>query len=331
MFRIDTLPTNQLLLNSEPLFFQRIGTGALPYALTTSWTYLADRWQSAKVGTIGTASISRLLLNDTYSWVFLLTYAAQTGGFTHAQKIEAIRSRKVAGKKMSVSFNFKQTSQIVGSTLELILRVPTAKDDYTAYTQVFNSIQAVSSLLINSDHEISFENIDIPTSAINGLQVDIQYKTASSVTGSNTITLSPVMVNEGKVKQAHTRYDEDIELLMCQRYYEKTTHPDQGITYGSYSVGMNLFNMTGLLLTRAMAANGYTDFKVYKRSIPTFRVYTVTGVENYCNLYNDPGITLYISGKPIPNQQGFSGYFATTGSFATSMWQLQWTADAEIS
>lgn len=154
----------------------------------------------------------------------------------------------------------------------------------------------------------------------------------STSTGNVTVTLTPaigtvsykrVQVEMGSVATAFEWRPTSVELLLCQRYYEKgynqssapgsTYIHGQGQYQGSANAGINIIVLV--------------QFKTEKRVVPAVVIYDAAGstgkVSYYTTAWNDGGLpqTNFIG------QNAFSQGSVISGAIAID---LNWVADSEL-
>jgi len=163
---------------------------------------------------------------------------------------------------------------------------------------------------------------------------------ASGVTGTatggtnlniefNTGTLSKVQLNYGSVALPFVPMIFADELMLCQRYYEKTysvnVAPGTDTTDGLF---MTTVLSTGVTNGSRWLLGHHPKFLVPKRVAPTVALYIVTGTANQINVSATPraSIATLISttGFTISNNTG--GTVTPTAGEAYG----HWTADAEL-
>lgn len=141
------------------------------------------------------------------------------------------------------------------------------------------------------------------------------------------VTYSAVRFERGSVATAPEYRSAADELILCQRYYEKSY--DNATSPGTVTeLGQSAFFLYGL--ANANYAGGTTShFKVTKRSVPAIVLYSPqTGAAG--KIYN-AGTTADVSGSAT--SIGQNGFFANSGSFGPTITinlRWHWTADAEL-
>lgn len=154
---------------------------------------------------------------------------------------------------------------------------------------------------------------------------------ATSVVGTNgaTFYITGVQLEAGTVASPFERRDYGRELMMCQRYFEKSysmdTVPGAATTAGSHNGGGP--QGTG---TAGEVNAGTIRFKVSKRTTPTITSYDMVGNSGKCTriqaavaVYDNQSVALVES-----NSESVYVY-SGGGSTATGM-RLHYTASAEL-
>lgn len=302
--RLDRLDKNYFI-NGNFDFWQR-GTSTSAPAI-----YLADRW----LGSAGITSYSRQAGGPNARSAFFARIGGSSSTVLLTQRVESNFARQITASKMTVSFYAKVVSG--SSDIQIRVHTPTVIDNYAVINEVFN---ATLGALTGSWQLFSY-TFDVTSAMLsNGFQMNIGNLNAS---GAIQIDLSQIMLVEGEnvadFNLAGRDYAE--ELMLCQRYYEKsynlTTNPGSLTTVGANS------------LIRGVGQTGSSFmFQVRKRAIPTFTVWNpVTG---NAGEIRDAG---------APANRATTGGTASEigiidlGSSATGAGSgqiYQWAADAEI-
>jgi hypothetical protein len=144
----------------------------------------------------------------------------------------------------------------------------------------------------------------------------------------NTGTLSLVQFEEGSNATTFEQRPFALELLMCQRYYEK-----------SYSYGTAIGNTTVSEAYVGYIKSAYdfyfpcVNFKVEKRAAPTFKFYnTQSGDADSYSEYSTDG-TVFVANRAIQvaNNGTKSVVVQINGvGVANNSGRFHWTADAEL-
>jgi hypothetical protein len=162
---------------------------------------------------------------------------------------------------------------------------------------------------------------------------------ASGVTGTatggtnltiefNTGTLSRVQLEEGSSATTFEQRPFALELLMCQRYYEKSYA--YGVSVGATD---NNDSYIGYIKSAYDFYFPLVNFKVEKRSTPTFKFYnTQSGAVGTYSEYSADG-TVFVANRVI--QVAYNGTKSVIIQIngvgvANNSGRFHWTADAEL-
>ena len=168
--------------------------------------YTADRWGVYGVTNVvqGTPSVF------TSSKYGLKIYRNAAGQSTTYHKIEAANSRHLAGKDITVSFDYEL---IGGGVDKVVVRLyyPNSEDNFDSHTAI--GYVEVNAPIHGSRYSATFANL--PTNVVNGLRLDIEYITSTT----SEVLLTEVQLELGSVATEfeHRSYGE--ELALCQRYF----------------------------------------------------------------------------------------------------------------
>ena len=166
----------------------------------------------------------------------------------------------------------------------------------------------------------SFGASGITGTAVGGTNLNIEF---------NAGTVSKVQLNYGAVALPFVPRSFSDELMLCQRYYEKSY--DVGTAPGS--VNALGFHITTTVATTIGAGlrwilGYYPRFKVRKRIAPTITLYTVEGAAGSWFI----ATSNRASSADIISENGFVVVNNTGGSLTTSVGEAHghWIADAEL-
>ncbi len=149
-------------------------------------------------------------------------------------------------------------------------------------------------------------------------------------TGATDFRITGVMLNEGnEAAEFRPSSNGDItqELLLCQRYYEK-----------SYSFGAFTGNSEGTTAIFIRPVNtrlhiGPIKFRTRKRGSPTATFWNHRGnlSQNFVSVYNADSNVAVVTGNVLTSETGFAGYLdANPTVMSDDYWGVQWTADSEL-
>jgi len=144
-------------------------------------------------------------------------------------------------------------------------------------------------------------------------------------TSGNTWQVTGVQLEKGTVATPFEHRPFGSELLLCQRYYEKSY--DIGTAIGTSSTGIVAPQIT----TTNYYNNGLPRWMVEKRTTPTVVIYNSnTGTVN--SLYNtDSGANVTISSLTGVNTKGYQYiYSSATAASAGQRLEYHYTVSAEL-
>lgn len=267
--RIDGLDRNYLM-NGAFDYFQR-GVDILTVAGVPSY-YAPDRWfinTANQAFTVKRSTDVPALSKSKYSLEY--NTVSPIGGIDRVmwtdQKIESIFARELSNKPISLRFNYKSPS---ANQIRVWIRKATLEDNFAGLTTIYDQTFSISN--DSSWNEFKLEDIalgDVST----GLMISVAYQnTVNLVSGSHL--LNDIKLNIGTKAQEFSLAGRDTteELLLCQRYFEKSYDADDAV--GSIT-GLSQYNMM-------VNVNGFVQqtflFKSPKRTAPIATFYSpVTG------------------------------------------------------
>lgn len=208
------------------------------------------------------------------------------------QRIESNNVTDLSGQTVTVSFWAKQTSGTL-SPFVAALDYATATDNFTSTTNI--STPNVGTLTASwTYYTLTYTNL--PAGVLNGLQ--LRFYIANG--GTTTYLVTGVQLEVGTVATSFDARDYGRELIMCQRYYEKSC--EYSVVPGATAVGF-LYDTPGIY------GRNFAPFSVTKRATPTGVVYSgLNGATNNINV-------------------GGSNYAVTVGTTATI---INWAATSTV-
>jgi hypothetical protein len=297
------------LINGGMQIDQR-NSGASVSSSTGVATYTVDRWYVYATGAAVTAQ--RITSsNTTFTSAVRITGAASNTAVSFGQRIEVQNSYDLAGKTVTLSFYAASSASI---TLTWKAYYAGAADNFTTQTQSNTGTQATTSTL--TKYSATFT---LPSAATTGVSIEIGVAGAFT---SGTFDLTGVQLELGSVATPFERRSFGQELVLCQRYYEK-----------SYDVGTAPGTVTSNgaigVFPAAYAVYFQVQFKAIKRVVATCTGYSpqtgATGKYNWnMSTPNDTALT-----GTIANGQYGITFFNSSSPGNVSAY-LHFTADAEL-
>jgi hypothetical protein len=258
----------------------QIGTS---FANTGGLQYYADQW-SGYASTLNQAcTISKQDgsgVNGSVSCLRFQRNLGQTGtnGMLVAQSLEAIDSKKLLGKKLTLSFWARIGSDASSSSLAALIVSGTGTDQNVAsgFTGAANEATLTANLTTTWQ---KFTVTTTSTIASTKTQLGIQLSyTPLGVAGANDyFEITQVQVNVGDLSLPFQPRCFADELAMCQRYYEKSFQIDFVPANGSTATALGDSLHATSTISQGNISSVTIPFKVRKRINPTVSAYGNNG------------------------------------------------------
>jgi hypothetical protein len=287
--------------------------GAVYTTTAGAGIYMVDRWAISPQGGGGTAQrVSGSSLGTQYA--LQLNGAAGITEFQAFSRLEAVNVYDLVGQ--TVTYSFRGISSTAGLSVNWYINYPSAVDDYTSQNTIISGTWSIGTTAAN--YSATFP---IPSGYTNGLTVYI----APNNFTSGTFQFSNVQLEKGSQATSFDTRDYGRELIMCQRYYQKSYDIETaaGTATRTGFINWNWGSMTSY-------ATAYIVLPVRMRASPT--------VTNYNpDLTNTVGGRYWNGSAEVAFTGSLSGYAAYSSGFtfamdATSRSNIlfQWTASAEF-
>lgn len=303
--------------------------------------YYADRWHNQGIGGgAPTGTISRIALNPgdlgtttpaTYALQWNQTAVASSGNPTIEQRIE--NSLTLGGQAFTLSFWGKCSSGTV--SVQPLLR------------QIFQVSGIVDTFLAAQTFTTTWQRFTISGSLPSvvgksvgaGDYLGLQFLMPNGATF--TVQFAQVQLEPGSVATDFEYRPPTLELLLCQRYYERSYSLTQANgTNGVLGPAICPNTISSLAASTAgnVGEGTFLGFVVEKRATPTIVLYAFDGTINGCHCENPGAGTAAerngATAGPV-NAKGALQYvtFDATGAFAISKQAIlfaHWTAEAEL-
>jgi len=272
----------------------------------------ADRW-STNLGASTTFSRS----TDVPSG---FQYSVSCAGTMHngiAQKIESVNCYDLVGQTITVSFYARRTSGSAGISINLAYA--NSPDNFSSTTTIVEATVIASPSASWTKYSYTTSSV-LPAGVANGLKVIL----FNGSIGSDTTLYTGVQLERGTVATQFEFRSHGEELILCQRYYEKSYNLSTVPGTTGFGQGGEMKATQNSILPQA---TWQVQFKVSKRTTPTFTVYNpVTGGTGTCrdDLNNNDavGTTSIGESNAMP--------FDASGSSAGFNHYIHWTASAEL-
>ncbi len=327
--RIDKIDTN-FLINGNFDFWQRIGASQL--TVTANRTYGADRWMLfPSTASSNAAQMIRAVSTNTGS-----QYDMNFGPWSFNEKCavaQIIENANTVGLRgQTVTFNFKIKSGGTSNVRAELLSWNGTANSVTAFNNAVPYTNWTTYTLASN-----FASLNSTTVSSNAAGYTTVTISGTVPTGCNNLICVIVYADNGGqqqyVSQAQltvgnltipefTRAGRTIgnELILCQRYYEKSYDIDTAVPDITNNGYMTMYGKNG------QYASGPIIFSVTKRAIPTVTFYNPsTGVSGQARGLTGGG-TLAIA----PQGTGTHSYSIFVATAIEDIYGFQWTADAEL-
>jgi hypothetical protein len=197
------------LINADMRIDQRHAGASQTIVAAASNAYAIDRFYASCTGANVTGQqVAGSTATDAFLYQF--TGAASVTAIVFGQKIESNLASDLASTTVTLSVALANS---VLTTVTWTAYYPTAVDNYTSRTQIATGTWTVSSTLTRFA-----ANISLPSNVSNGLQIELSVGAQTS----GTWQIGRMQLEAGSVATAFERRLIATELVMCQRYYEKS-------------------------------------------------------------------------------------------------------------
>lgn len=284
------------LINGNFKVWQR-GNG--PFASGTQ-ICTADRWVltgSTGIG-IRDVSVSGLRLYATVAGTYIGLQQRAEGG------------AQLSGKNVTISY--ERYTAIASPNASISIVFKKISDGTTLTTSIFE----LKNFGLTGAFVKETVTLSVPTFAHSPSDVMMEFNIGLTNATSATCdtTFKNIQIEEGNIATNFEERTEGLELLLCQRYYEKSKN------------NIQYFNAISVPSISNSYANSI-NFRTEKRNTPTITTYSPTGVAGKWSWYNTTnGVELTNTAEVISTtsatfRYGLSGYTLAIGG---------WTASSEL-
>jgi hypothetical protein len=296
-------PSDNLLINGAFQIWQR-GTS---FSNPVAGTYLADRW----LATANAANVTRSS-DLPFGTGFSLEFSGTNSAI--AQRIEASACTVNVASKLY----FRAWVKSVSSSASLVLGLRHANSANTFSSTTLIEEKSVS-LSTGVWTRVEWNVTNLPPNAAHGLQIELKSQGANS-----GVRLGYAQAHLDGLPAAFPNRSLAIEQALCERYFEKSWHPDT--SPGTFAInsgyGWGVAHPVGNLRARV-------PFRTIKLVTPAIKVYSASGNEGaityYDGVWRSNGQLSVI--PPNPSVSGFYCGHNIAGSVES---QFGWTAEAEL-
>ena len=343
--------TKNLIINGGLEIWQR----GIEFSNIEHFTAVADRfrWGQSQGNAIFNVSRSKDTPNDKtqYSMKIECTGSYQNpAGFTEAHMryaIEGYDFQRIFGKKTVLGFDVKSSK--AGIYTIAVVKSEDVKTFLIEYEINQANTWERKEIVIPFDEEITdgwnFTNgqgckIRWTLYAGTGFQGQNNIWNNSNLLGTinqvnfadtvgNAFYLANIQLEKGEKATPFVKRDRTTEILLCQRYYEKTYDIDTPIGT-STPLGTFLTSIMAIPTNQdqSFCLGEHPRFKVEKRVVPTVKLFRQEGVEGFCN-YLSADIAC-MSGQVSPNGFRIHNNIGEVFTPENSRFFGHWAADAEL-
>ena len=303
------------IINGAMQIDQRNAGASQTITAAAALAYTVDRWYAYCTGANVTGQQVQGATANQYRYRF--TGAASVTAIGFAQRIEAINSADLAGTTATLSVDIANS----------LLTTVTWTAYYANTTDTFGTLAsptvtsiATGTFTVTSTVTRYNAQISIPAAATTGLQ--ILFTVGAQISG--TWTVGNVQLEPGSAATPFERRLIGQELVLCQRYYEKSYNnsvaPATAITAGLGELFVNAIGGGGTITT--------VNYAVSKRANPTVTSYDNAGTSGKNSYYTTGWIN---GGTATVNNTLEKGFNVTLGGTGTLAYMnADWTALAEL-
>jgi hypothetical protein len=310
---VNTFGFKNRLINGGLSVDQRNSGAAQTITAAAALAYTVDRWYAYCTG----ANVTGQQIAGTYQssqYRYQFTGAASVTAIGFGQRIEQANCYDLANSTATLSCYI--SNSLLTTVTWTAYYANTANTFGTLASPTVTQI-ATGTFTVTSTRAQYSAQIAIPSAATTGIQIVF---TVGAQT-SGTWVIDTIQLEKGTQATSFDYRDIGRELILCQRYYEKSY--DQGTVPGSIT-------NNGMTSTAATGYGYFTAtsfFAVVKRVAATYVVYS-PGSGASGNVRNTSASTDFA----VPNGTGgLSSFFLSNGAIAASNFVgWQWTATAEL-
>jgi hypothetical protein len=278
-------------------------------------TFAADRWFSNYGGTAPTFSRSTDVPTG-FQYSFSLA-GSSTSYHGIGQRIESLNTADLSGQTVTLSFYAKLSSGTAAGGLNISAGYANSVDNFGATTE-FSGLN-ITSTISGSWTRYTYTFTVPATAATNGFHVIVF---CPGATQTFTLLLTGLQLERGSVATPFEYRPFGTELMLCQRYYEKSYN--QEYAPGTFNVGWDGTSTNGT----SFAEGPGPRFKISKRTNPTVTIYNAVSGATARMYQVSTAASITVAMRNIGhNGVGIIDY---TSSGGQNSYYFQWTADAEL-
>jgi hypothetical protein len=303
----NSLGFKNVVINGAFDIWQRRTSGS------TAASFVADRWILNSNNTSHARS-SDVPTGFKYSLLMTGTSAENAQA---TQKIESLNCNALVGKPITISFWAKSTAG--STTLGVYASHPTATDNFTSTTAIGSTSFALTSTWTRYSFVLT---TSAPAGTANGIQLGL----FRSGTESSTTYITGVQLEDSSVATPFEFRPSTVELILCQRYYEKSWNQSDPIG-SAHGVQVSIRISTSAGFTNYLLLS--SPYKVTKRiTNPTVIVYDSSGNAGKINI-ND---SISDPNNITPSSYGTVGDWGVQAVYGASCngMSYAWSSSAEL-
>jgi len=316
------------VINGDMRIWQRGTSAAGSYP-----TYLADRWMNYRA--VAGSTFSRQTFNDATNVPGIQTCQriqrdsgnTSTTAIYISQSVETLNSIPFVGQSVTLSFyaragaNFSAASG--NMTFEIVSGTGTDQNVIAGFTGQTNVAAGTCTLTTTWQR---FTATGTVSSSATQLAVNLYYIPVGTAGAADFMEITGVQLEVGTVATPFERRDIGRELILCQRYYEKSYNvsvvPGTATDTGQFGIYMNAISSV------LNGGGNSVVFATQKRGATTVTTYSgITGasgkMRDYTNNVDVNSFVLY------PNERSFFAYAVFSTGPATNLY-WQWVASSEL-
>ena len=271
----NTFGFKNRIINGAMVIDQRNVAASQTYTAAGALAYSVDRWYGFCTGANVTGQqVAGSTSPSNTQFRYRFTGAASVTAVGFGQRIEQKNSYDLAGSTATLSADLAISATLTTVTWTASYATTTADTFGTLASPTITQI-ATGTFTVTSTVTNFSTNITVPSAATTGIQIVF---TVGALTAGLTWTIGNVQLEKGSTATSFDVRDFGRELIMCQRYFEKSydittaiaTSTADGLTYAGVGSGLVPNNYGFMTLV----------FTITKRSSPTMKIYSRSGTLN---------------------------------------------------
>jgi len=329
-------------------FWQRLLSGSTSFTFNTggaTYGYTADRWYYYAVGAAN-SSVQQIAApsSETDLGATWVLRSQRVAGNTSTQQRGIIQEidrrwvRQMRGKSFTIRVRARTGTNYSGTfTIQLIIDNGGNVDQLSGVGPFYTggSAHATSSPVPTNGGAFAEFYLNVPAIPTNVVasSIQINHNPSAGTAGADDwfdISMVQMVENTGLTGFPFRLAGDSFEgeLALCQRFYERSYGPGQGLGLA------NQYNSQQAPITTAIGGNrhlGAVRFRAQKWEsgtlLPTVTLYDMAGNASRITVNGTNNITYTMT---LPGYQGFAAYTATASWTTGDLTEFHWAADGEI-